>query len=376
MQFSREDLDRTLETVKTAVGALAARLLELDAERERRAPEAQGLAGTSAAAWRQGSETLVSMWVAYQELSEKVAAVEAERAAGPLSRDALTKIGSSLLTSSTQSKIAELSATLEQTAESMMAIWAARDLALTRLDEIEGRLARADSTARQAGTRMPNAAASLRDRLPELRRQVIGDPLSVPPEGLAALTIEAEQVCSEVDASAAHVEGAAADLDRLAAAAETARLTVDRARSDGAEAGQKIAGARSPAGLEELARRAEELRTEIAAAMAQLGTDRAGAARAAARLAVQVETLTTDADDAATVAAAPLLQRRELRGRLAAYRAKAVATGRAEDLHLEELYGSAEGALYEAPCDLEEAGRRVTAYQQGLTVLTDKERSE
>ena len=68
MQFTREDLDRTLESRRTAVGRLAATLLELDAERERRAPEAQGLVGASATAWRQGSEELVSMWVAYQEL--------------------------------------------------------------------------------------------------------------------------------------------------------------------------------------------------------------------------------------------------------------------------------------------------------------------
>ena len=157
MQFTREDLDRTLESRRTAVSRLAATLLELDAERERRAPEAQGLVGASATAWRQGSEVLVSMWVAYQELSEKLAAVEAERAARPLSRDALTRIGSALLTPGTQSEISELSARLEQTAETMTAIWAARDLALPRLDEIERRLAGAGSAARRAGTRMPNA---------------------------------------------------------------------------------------------------------------------------------------------------------------------------------------------------------------------------
>jgi hypothetical protein len=308
-------------------------------------------------------------------LSEKLTAVEAERAAGPLSRDALTRIGSSLLTPEAQSEIAELSARLEQTAETMTAIWAARDLALPRLDEIEQRLAGADSGARRAGTRMPNAAISLRDRLPELRRQVAEDPLSVPPEELADLTDLAERVCVEVDASVAHVEGVAAELDRLSAVAETARLTVERARTDAAEAGQTIARARSPAGLDELARRAEELGAEVAAAVAQLGADRTGAARAADRLAMRLDTLTGEAGDAAIAAAAPLLDRRELRGRLAAYHAKAVATGHAEDLHLDRLNTAAQTALYEAPCDLEEAGRRVAAYQQCLLGLTDKEGS-
>ena len=305
-----------------------------------------------------------------------MAAVEAERAARPLSRDALTRIGSSLLTPGTQSEISELSARLEQTAETMTAIWAARDLALPRLDEIERRLAGAGSAARRAGTRMPNAVVSLRDRLPDLRRQVTRDPLSVPPEELADLTGLAERVCAEVDASAARVEGAAAELDRLSAAADSLRLTVDQARADAAEASQKIAGARAPAGLDELARRAEELGAEVAAAVAQLSKDRAGAARAADRLAGRLDTLTSDTGDATAAAAAPLLQRRELRGRLAAYHAKAVASGRAEDLHLDELHGAAQKALYEAPCDLEEAGRRVAAYQQCLLRLTDKGRSE
>jgi hypothetical protein len=375
MPFTREDLDRALETRRTAVGGLAATLLELDAERERRALEAQGLAGASATAWRQGSEALVSMWVAYQELSEKLAAVEAERAAGPLSRDALTRIGSALLAPETQSEIAELSARLEQTAETMTAIWAARDLALSRLDEIERSLARADSTARRAGARLPNAAVSLRDRLPELRQQVTFDPLSVRPEELADLTDLAERVCAEVDEAAARVEGVAAELDRLSAVAESVRLTVDQARADAAEAGQKVAGARAPAGLDELACRAGELGAEVAAAAAQLGIDRAGAARAADRLAARLDALTSAAA-ATTAAAAPLLARRELRGRLAAYHAKAVATGGAEDLRLDELHGAAQRALYEAPCDLEEAGRRVAAYQQCLLGLSDKEQSE
>jgi hypothetical protein len=61
-----------------------------------------------------------------------------------------------------------------------------------------------------------------------------------------------------------------------------------------------------------------------------------------------------------------LARRRELRGRLDAYRAKAIATGRAEDLALDELYQSAASVLYQAPCDLEEAERSVAAYQNYL----------
>ena len=69
--------------------------------------------------------------------------------------------------------------------------------------------------------------------------------------------------------------------------------------------------------------------------------------------------------DARLVAAAngPAVARRnELRGLLQAFRAKAVATGRAEDPELVGLHQSAEQALHVAPCDLpraEAAGGRV-----------------
>ena len=61
-----------------------------------------------------------------------------------------------------------------------------------------------------------------------------------------------------------------------------------------------------------------------------------------------------------------LARRRELRGRLDGYRAKAQALGSAEDLRLEGLYTAARDALYGAPCDLDDAERQVMAYQRAL----------
>jgi hypothetical protein len=122
-----------------------------------------------------------------------------------------------------------------------------------------------------------------------------------------------------------------------------------------------------------LTARAEQLRTEAARAGAMLETDRAGAARVVARLAAELDRIGRDVAAAAGDAAAPLARRRELRGRLDAYRAKAIATGRAEDVQLEDLYQSAVAVLYQAPCDLDEAERALGAYQSSLRRANQEE---
>jgi hypothetical protein len=70
--------------------------------------------------------------------------------------------------------------------------------------------------------------------------------------------------------------------------------------------------------------------------------------------------------------AAGLLERRdELRGRLSAYRAKAVARGHAEQDALTAMYETAYQLLYTAPCDLRAATRAVHAYVGALAQPAD-----
>ena len=82
-------------------------------------------------------------------------------------------------------------------------------------------------------------------------------------------------------------------------------------------------------------------------------------ARRAGRLAETVQALTEA--DGFTVAA-----RDQLRGRLEAYRAKAQALGRGEDLDLDSRFDAAEAVLFSAPCDLGQAEQLVRAYQDAL----------
>ncbi len=373
MQFTQEELDRTFETVKTAVGRIANTLFELDAERERRAPDAASLTDSSARAWAEACEDLLTMWASYQQLAEKVSAAEAERAAGPPGRDAANQMAAELVAPSMQADLSALSRSLEQTAETMTSLWTMRDLARPRLDEIENRLAGATAAANRAGLRIPNEATSVLTRVQQLRLQVTNDPLGVAPEQIGDLSLSADRISREIDESVDRVAGAVAELGQLSADIDALGQTLDRAKNDAAEARQKVMMFSPSWDLDGLAARAEQLRTEAADASQVLETDRAGAARVVARLATELDRIGRDAASAAAEAAAPLDRRRELRGRLDAYRAKAIATGRAEDVQLEDLYESAAAVLYQAPCDLDEAERTVAAYQRSLLRVSREE---
>ncbi len=62
----------------------------------------------------------------------------------------------------------------------------------------------------------------------------------------------------------------------------------------------------------------------------------------------------------------PLNTRDELRGLLAAYSAKAAATGRAEDLVLADLHDDAYSELFTSPTDLDRAASLVSSYGEAL----------
>jgi hypothetical protein len=64
-----------------------------------------------------------------------------------------------------------------------------------------------------------------------------------------------------------------------------------------------------------------------------------------------------------------LERRDELRGLLAAYRAKALALDLAENGEVERLWRAAEHVLYGAPCDVDVAERSVRELQQAIDRL-------
>ena len=135
-------------------------------------------------------------------------------------------------------------------------------------------------------------------------------------------------VCAEVAPKVAGSERWDDDLDRRATGIDALRAELD---DPGVAASTPVAVRHQLAGVR---RRAGELEDEVA--------------------------------DIVRTACDRVALRDELRGRLDAYRAKAAALGRAEDLVLDDAYGRARDALYVAPCDLDEATRLTEDYQRSI----------
>jgi hypothetical protein len=208
---------------------------------------------------------------------------------------------------------------------------------------------------------------------------VASDPLAAWQDGrvrtefIDRLQREAEAVRAELAQAAAALAGfddlaarIAALIDRLAAAEADLRATSDLVR-------QKIAAPTLP----DIGERAPGLRDRLAALA---GLRRAGRWAALAKDAAAVQRDAMTAIDqvraASEQAAAPLNERDELRGRLTAYRAKAGATGRAEDLVLAAGYEHARELLWTAPCDLSQARAAVLGYQTAIAQAADRSSRE
>jgi chromosome segregation ATPase len=393
---SLADVDAALEQAQAEVGQLGGRLFELDAERERRADEADGLQGESAAEWQGALDQISVMWTWYQALSETVSSIAARRqSSGPkggdtdtwwreltgasiqlpdesieLARRCLPPEAVAATTWAIRPLVALISKVVETAAETVTSVLAIRDLGFRKLDEIEDSLAHSEANAGAAGVRVPNQAASVRSQLDCLRAQLASDPMAVRMEAFAQLAAATTRIREEIDESVAEFSGVEKTLDHIGADLEAARTDLDSARRDLAEGETKItpkARHLIAADADSLSRRSSELGARLTEARQLLATgNRAAATRLAGALTPAAQELVTRAATLAGAAAGPLSRRRELRGRLDAYRAKAHSLGRAEDPTLLELYRRAEDALYTAPCDLDEAERRLAGYQAGI----------
>jgi hypothetical protein len=403
VSVSLADVDAALGQAQTEVAQLGGRLFELDAERERRAAEADGLQGDSAAEWQGAADQISVMWTWYQALSEAVSSIATLRQSsdpdrgnperwwqeltGPsielpaesmeLARRCLPAEAVATTAWGILPLVALISKVLETAAETITSVLAMREVALPKLEEIEAALAHSEATARAAGVRVPNEAASVKKRLDSLRAQLASDPMAVPLEAFAQLTEAAARIGHQVDESIAELSGLEETLDHIDADLEAAQTDLDQARQDGAEVAVKIARPARRERADEtdsLTGRPAELRGRLMQARDLLAAgDRASAARLAGALGPAALDLRATAGALAGSAAEPLTRRRELRGRLDAYRAKAHSLGRAEDPRLLELYRRAEDALYTAPCDLDEAERRLAGYQAGIRSPSGRE---
>jgi hypothetical protein len=380
--------DAELIRLEAAATAIAANLVDLDDNPARKDLDKGPLTGRTAAAWGDAADALGRLWDGYRMLTELIATARALRDQRRFTDTDKAEyvdlvLGRSITLSTTTVPLAQRGllgagqvSTTCTPAELLAAMEAAFATAVgvaTRAGEVRQRLlpaaaeaAAALDTVRRLSPGGANATLDEADRrLGDFTAALAADPLG----------------CDEADLAAARTLIARADAERTSAAelreALTQRLADARRLADELAEAVRAAAAAESAAVDRFpdgaiaAAPGPDLRPDLAAieALAAAGhwslisprlhdwTQRARQRLAALR-------------DAAARNTGLLAARNELRGRLDAYRAKALRRGLGENDDLTVLAESARTALYTAPCDLDAARAAVNAYQDAVTALS------
>ena len=242
---------------------------------------------------------------------------------------------------------------------------------LPRLDAARRSLASMGQHLQEAGVGEPAEMAAARLALEELDRIVLIDPLAVGPNAGRDLDAAVEDAADRVDALMAEAASLSAELAGIDKRLASLRLLRAQAAAAYSEAKAKIAapgelikppGPQIIDGVGGLAEQATSIATMGPVALAEFRRWN----RTAQAVADQLER-------ALSANRAGLDRRDELRGRLAAYRAKARAMGIAAVTHpdLADLADSAHNELFTAPVDVARASSLVERYGDGLRKASD-----
>lgn len=384
-------MDAVIADLHGALAAVQDVLVQLDADPTRELLESTALSGETAECWRRADQELALLWKWFLAVSDLLAAVTKRRGsksslppeqlqslAAELSRPAAeilsdTPLPEVLRESHRPASLAALITAMSTSAQKIEQVVndteAAWDRLVPRLAEMEALAAAVERSALDGGVRTPNDLTVARRLIGELRRQCTADPLSVRGDPVAPIAQGVER--AQLDVAQAVQARIALDGQLASSLTEAQRAVeeLEHARRRQLESAQKVSGGEVV--LADIDVAAGELQAMLgtlrdAAATAAAG-DRDGAARSLAAVRQRSAGVLERARGLAANAGGDLATRDELRGRLDAYRAKARATGRGEDLQLEELYRQAIGELYSAPCDLPRCTTLVVAYQRALS---------
>jgi hypothetical protein len=381
--------DAELIRLETAATTIAANLVDLDDNPARKDLDKGPLTGRTAAAWGDAADALGRLWDGYRMLTELIANARALRDQRRFTDADKAEyvdlvLGRSITLSTTTVPLAQrglLGAGQVSTTCTPAELLAAMEAAFATAVDVATRAA-------DVWQRLMPAAAEAAAALDNVRR------LSGPAGGTATLddadrrlgdftaALAADPLgCDERDLAAARTLIARADAERTSAAelreALTQRLAGARRLTDELAEAERHAAAAESAVVGRFPDRdiaaapGPDLRPDLAAieALAAAGhwsllsprlndwTQRAQRRLAALR-------------DAAARNTGMLAARNELRGRLDAYRAKALKRGLGENPDLTSLAETARTALYTAPCDVDAARAAVNAYQDAVATLS------
>ncbi|MGI5184382.1 hypothetical protein ACQEVZ_49830 [Dactylosporangium sp. CA-152071] len=363
--------DRAVADLTAAHDRLAAALYTVDthpAQVLRDVP----LHGATAAAWP-GADVarLWSGFVAVRDVLEQLRALKGRSRDVATARILTTPVATDPLDGLPSLPPAALLADLEQRCAGTVAVLdrieAARTALTGRIIELDTALEAAVAAHHRVGADHTPTTGPLQQRLRQVYGAALGDPLTIDEPAWTALRDDLTAVVRRLADLAALRTALPARLTRLDTLLDALTAAEQRARRAYAAAAEKIADP----GLPDPPDVHDRFAGEVAAAVrATDALDLDGWPALDRRLTALDRDLTaavTAAEDRATAATGLLDRRLELRGRLEAYRAKAVRLDRVEDPALMSRYQAARDLLWTAPCDLRAATRAVFAYQQALS---------
>ncbi len=386
-------VDRRIAELRATAERIAQNLVELDNDVTRQVLEASSsLAGQTADRWHDAQGRLSSLWQGQLALADVLERVVDERGSkSSLPRAALGRLTALLdgpsvsvarpdvpraLTEGTaptdtftvDEVMARMSSDYDSVTALVSEVAAVWTVTVPRLGALEATVTELEAAADADTARRPNDLAAARRAIADAEDLARSDPLAVSDDVLTTIATMVERASTSLRATLAARREIQGDLAAAGASLEECAGALERARVTGTEAAAKIVLPETePSALGRLGTVIDELQHELAAASRLANASPADAARVVRALAPRVAGLRDQIDELETSELAALATREELRGRLDAYRAKAQALGRGEDLELDRLYVDARDILYSAPCDLVEAEARVTAYQRSIS---------
>jgi hypothetical protein len=379
--------DTELLRLETAVTAIAANLVDLDDNPHRKELDKTRLTGRTATTWADATDALTELWDGYRMLTELIAkarVVRDQRRFNDRERAEFIHLvlGKSVTLSTTTVPLAQrgllgtgqISTTCSpaELLGAMETAFATAATVVTQAGDVWQKLlpAAADTAAeldnvrrltREAG----GGTATLDEadrRLGAFTGTLATDPLGVDASALAGV----RDLIARADAERTSAAELRQALERRLAEAHTlvadiaaARRAADaaRANAEGRFDDREITTVRDAALIPDLAA------VDALAAAGQWALISPRLSDWARRAREHLAALNA----AAARNSALLTGRNEMRGRLDAYRAKALSRGLGEDATLSPLADQARDLLYTAPCDLGAARRAVDAYQEALT---------
>jgi hypothetical protein len=389
LRLTTADVDERIEAVRVVLDRTTARLVDLDADVTRRLLETSSdLRGVTAAAWADAALRHEALWegqLALERLLERMAGERGTRRSAPqwvlVRLDALLQ-GPSVelprpdetgmprlteqLSPTVSCSIAEafdrMSADFDVVTQLLAAVAQAWGETTERLRRVGVLAAELDQEA--PGVRRPNDLGPLRRDAQDAETTLRHDPMALHADGV-----------TQLEARAQRLRDAAEEADREHRAVSDKLLAVEQGIGAGLESlhacraqvdalSQKVVVPDSTvAALDQLAQDLARLGQECAQAQSL------GIGAAPDDLRRRTDRVCDEVARVATSEGNRMRRRDELRGLLAAYRAKALAVDLAENSEIESLWRAAEQVLFVAPCDVDAAERCVRDLQQAILRL-------